>query len=171
MHKLNEWSFYTTTHFTIQRWGNGVIIFSLSAVIYRPRNPQLSDYYRYVEVYFETFIGIYDEHFSRQYGFWWSYLRQVLNRYLDCGDLHKGFARSKKSQLQVAIIISIPNWNLWTREDNEADRKQESYLRLQNGYILGTPSNEKASVKKRPHRKDSILLAEVHGNRTHLGRF
>ena len=35
---------------------------SPAAAAYRPRNPQLSDYYRSVEDYFETFIRIYDEH-------------------------------------------------------------------------------------------------------------
>lgn len=65
---------------------------SLSAAVYRPRNPQLSDYYRCIEDYFETFVQIYDNHFSRQYGFWWSYLEKVIYWYLDCGDLHNGFA-------------------------------------------------------------------------------
>lgn len=41
----------------------------LPACEYRPRRPQDSDYYRCVEDYFETFVQIYDEHFSRQYGF------------------------------------------------------------------------------------------------------
>ena len=44
-----------------------------------------------MEDYFETFVQIYEEHFSRQYGFWWPYLQQVIYRYLDCGDLHNGF--------------------------------------------------------------------------------
>ena len=48
-------------------------------------------YYRCVEDYFETFVQNYDEHFSRQYGFWRPYVEQVINRYLDCGDLHNGF--------------------------------------------------------------------------------
>jgi len=52
-------------------------------------------YYRCVEDYFETFVQNYDEHFSRQYGFWRPYVEQVINRYLDCGDLHNGFARVK----------------------------------------------------------------------------
>jgi len=52
------------------------------AAVYRPRNPQLSDYYRCVEDNFETFIQIYDEHFSRQYGFWRPYVEQVIYRYL-----------------------------------------------------------------------------------------
>ena len=68
---------------------------SLPAAVYRPRNPQLSDYYRCVEDYFETFVQIYDEHFSRQYSFWRPYVEQVIYRYLDCGDLHNGFARVK----------------------------------------------------------------------------
>ena len=38
------------------------------SAVYRPRNPQSSDYYRCVEDYFETFVRIYDEDFSRQCG-------------------------------------------------------------------------------------------------------
>ena len=67
----------------------------LPAAVYQPRRPQDSDYYRCVEDYFETFVGIYDEHFSRQYGFWRPYLQQVIYRYLDCGNLQHGFARVK----------------------------------------------------------------------------
>ncbi|MDP2971696.1 MAG: transposase zinc-binding domain-containing protein [Deltaproteobacteria bacterium] len=67
----------------------------MPACEYRPRRPQDSDYYRCVEDYFETFVQIYDEHFSRQYGFWRPYVQQVIYRYLDCGDIHNGFARVK----------------------------------------------------------------------------
>jgi hypothetical protein len=49
-----------------------------------------------------------DEHFSRQYGFWQPYVEQVIYRYLDCGDLHNGFARVK-CRLQAVILTSIPN--------------------------------------------------------------
>jgi hypothetical protein len=68
---------------------------SLPAAVYRPRNPQLSDYYRCVEDYFETFVRVYEEYFPRQYGFWRPYVEQVIYRYLDCGDLSHGFARVK----------------------------------------------------------------------------
>ena len=68
---------------------------SLPAAVYRPRNPQDSDYYRCVEDHFETFLQIYDDHFSRQYGFWRPYLENVIYRYLDCGNPHNGFARVK----------------------------------------------------------------------------
>ncbi|MFH1080824.1 MAG: transposase zinc-binding domain-containing protein [Pseudomonadota bacterium] len=96
----------------------------LPAAVYRPRNPQSSDYYRCVEDYFEIFVGIYDEHFSRQYGFWRPYVEQVIHRYLHCGNLHNGFARVKYKNcdheyllafsckhrcFQLAIRTSIPN--------------------------------------------------------------
>ena len=67
---------------------------ALPAASYHPRRPQDSDYYRCVEDYFETFVQSYDEHFSKQYGFWRPYVEKVIYRYLDCGDLRHGFARS-----------------------------------------------------------------------------
>jgi hypothetical protein len=36
---------------------------STPAAVYRPRNPQSSDYYRCVEDHFETFIQVYEERF------------------------------------------------------------------------------------------------------------
>jgi hypothetical protein len=53
-------------------------IVSLPAAVYRLRNPQGSDYYHCVEDYFDTFVRIYDDHFSRQYGFWRPYLEKVI---------------------------------------------------------------------------------------------
>ena len=81
---------------------------SAPAAVYRPRNPQDSDYYRCVEDNFETFVQIYDEYFSRQYGFWRPYVEQVICRYLDCGNLYNGFVRVK-CQLQLVIFTSISN--------------------------------------------------------------
>ncbi len=55
----------------------------LLAASYRPRQPQDSDYYHCVEDYFETFAQVYDDQFSRQYGFWRPYIEKVIYRYLD----------------------------------------------------------------------------------------
>lgn len=62
---------------------------------YRQRNPQSTQYYQCIEDHFETFEQVYDERFSRQYGFFRPYVKDVIYRYLDCGILHNGFARVK----------------------------------------------------------------------------
>jgi hypothetical protein len=61
--------------------------------VYRPLYPQATDYYRCVEDCFETFVMIYDENLSCQYSFYQPYAEQAIYRYLDCGNLHNGFAR------------------------------------------------------------------------------
>lgn len=63
-----------------------------SSCVYRSRNPQRSPYYRCVEDHLETLEQVYKDRFERQYGFFRPYVRQVIQRYLDCGDLHNGFA-------------------------------------------------------------------------------
>src|SRR3990170_370113 len=80
---------------------------SAPAAVYRPRNPQLSDYYHCVEDYFETFVGIYYEQFSRQFGCWRPYIEQVIYRYLDCGDLHNGFARVKCKDCNHEYLLAF----------------------------------------------------------------
>jgi hypothetical protein len=79
----------------------------LSASVYRPRRPQDSDYYRCVEDYFQTFIQVYDEHFSRQYGFWRPYVDQVIYLNLDCGDLRNDFARVKCKDFGHAYLLAF----------------------------------------------------------------
>jgi hypothetical protein len=66
---------------------------SAPAAIYRPRNPQSSDYYRCVEDHSVTFIQVCEGQFERPYGFWRPYLRKVIYRYLECEG--HSFARVK----------------------------------------------------------------------------
>ncbi|MFC1817157.1 hypothetical protein ACFL0M_14750 [Thermodesulfobacteriota bacterium] len=53
-------------------------------VVYRPRNPQNSTYYRCVEDHLEAFEQVYEDRFQRRYGFFRPYVKQVIYRYLDC---------------------------------------------------------------------------------------
>jgi len=56
----------------------------MAASVYRQREPQNSPYYRCVEDHFEAFEQVYEERFERRYGFFRSYVKQVIYRYLDC---------------------------------------------------------------------------------------
>jgi len=61
--------------------------------VYEPRNPRANDYYRCIEAHFEDLEGAWEEHYQNVYGYWRPYIMDVILRYLDCGDLHFGFAR------------------------------------------------------------------------------
>lgn len=60
---------------------------------YTSRNPQNSGYFQCVQNHFEDLEMIWEERYQSQYGFFRPYVREVIYRYLDCGDLHLGFAR------------------------------------------------------------------------------
>ena len=77
--------------------------------VYQPRHPKASAYYRCVEDHFEQLETVWlparraykslqlgeDERYQRRFGFWRPYVTDVIRRYLNCGDLHFGFARVK----------------------------------------------------------------------------
>ena len=63
--------------------------------VYQPRNPKASAYYRCVEDHFGQLETVWDDRYQGRLGFWRPYVTDVIRRYLDCGDLHFGFARVK----------------------------------------------------------------------------
>jgi hypothetical protein len=86
---------------------------AVPAAVYRPRYPQATGYYRCVEDYFETFVQIYDDWFSGDYGFWRPYIEKVIYRYLDCGDLHNGFARVKLVLELIGDVMTAATNIFW----------------------------------------------------------
>lgn len=89
---------------------------------YRPREPQKSPYYQCVEDNFESFEQVYDELFSTKYGFFRPYTKEVIYRYLDCGDLHHGFARVKCPDYPDS---QIPPWD---DDYSDPDYPFEAYM-------------------------------------------
>jgi hypothetical protein len=63
------------------------------AGVYEPRNPRASSLYALVEDYYEEFERVYDDRCQQQYGRWRPVIGEVMRKYLECGDLHRGFAR------------------------------------------------------------------------------
>ncbi|MFX0200485.1 MAG: transposase zinc-binding domain-containing protein [Candidatus Hodarchaeota archaeon] len=46
-----------------------------------------------VESHFEELEQVWDDRYTPRFGFWRPHIIDVIQRYLDCGDLHCGFAR------------------------------------------------------------------------------
>ena len=60
---------------------------------YRPRRPKNNPLHRLLDSHYEEFRHVYDERFSRHYGFLRPVTDEVVDKYLRCGDPHYGFAR------------------------------------------------------------------------------
>ena len=64
-----------------------------SLKVYRPRKPHLSPFYQCVQDYWEVLEDQWEERFRKRFGFLRSHLKQVMFNFLQCGDVHAGFAR------------------------------------------------------------------------------
>ncbi len=82
--------------------------------VYKPRNPKASDYYRCIEDHFEELAGVWDDQYERQYGFWRPYVMDVILKYLDCGDLHCGFARVKCKDCGHEYLLGLACYSYYT---------------------------------------------------------
>ena len=60
---------------------------------YSPRQPKKTSLYQFLDAHYIEFRNVYDERFSKRYGFWRPVTDEVVEKYLKCGDPHFGFAR------------------------------------------------------------------------------
>ena len=58
-------------------------------------------------VNFEILEQVYDDRFSKQYGYFRPYIRLVIYRSLDCGILHNGFARVKCQDCNYEYLLAF----------------------------------------------------------------
>ena len=62
---------------------------------YRPRDHEVSPFFKVVRERFDEFERIYPERFQQRYGYWRPVIRASIDKFLKCGDLKEGFARVK----------------------------------------------------------------------------
>jgi hypothetical protein len=65
------------------------------AGIYRQRHPERTVFYRILFHYFEKFLLEYESRFEREYGFLRPVIKDVVEKYLECGNPMCGFARMR----------------------------------------------------------------------------
>ncbi len=75
--------------------------------VYKPRNPKGSGYYQCVENHFEELEGVWDDRYESRFGFWRPYIMDVIFKYLDCGDLHSGFARVRCDECGHEYLLAL----------------------------------------------------------------
>jgi len=81
--------------------------------IYRRRKPQDTSLWKLLNGYFVEFEEVYDELFQKKYGFYRPVISHVVRKYLECGDLHQGFARIKCPDCHRQFILAYSCRGRW----------------------------------------------------------
>ena len=75
--------------------------------VYRPRQPRESDFHRLVREHFDDFRAAYPERYARQFGYWRPIIDQAVHKFLQCGDLHHGFARVRCPDCRHEFFVAF----------------------------------------------------------------
>jgi ribosomal protein S27E len=102
------------------------------AGVYRPRHPEGTVLYRVLFHHFDRFLTEYESRFEREYGFFRPIVREVVEKYLDCGNPRSGFARIRCPDCAEERLVMfscrtrgfcpschgkrIEEWGEWMRE-------------------------------------------------------
>ena len=81
--------------------------------IYRRRKPQETSLWKLLNGHFVEFEEVYDELFQKKYGFFRPVILHVVRKYLECGDLHQGFARIKCPDCHHQFILAFSCRGRW----------------------------------------------------------
>jgi hypothetical protein len=102
------------------------------AGVYRPRHPERTVLYRVLFHYFDRFLAEYEGRFEKEYGFFRPIVKEVVERYLDCGNPRCGFARIRCPECHAEHLLMfscrtrgfcpschakrLEEWGEWMRE-------------------------------------------------------
>lgn len=75
--------------------------------IYQPRKPKLSPLYRSIVSHFAEFESVYEDRYQKRYGVLRDVVREIVYKYLGCGDLRKGFARIKCKGCNHEVLLAF----------------------------------------------------------------
>ena len=83
--------------------------------VYRPRRPKESPLWQCLCAHFYDFIQAYPEKYEKKYGFLKPVVEDVVNNYLDCGDLAEGFARIYCENCKKSMLLPFSCMRRWWR--------------------------------------------------------
>jgi len=101
------------------------------AGVYRPRHPERTILYRVLFHHFERFVAEY-ERFEKAYGYFRPIVKDVVEKYFDCGNPRSGFARIRCPRCRTEHLLTfscktrgfcpschakrLEEWGEWIRE-------------------------------------------------------
>jgi len=81
--------------------------------VYRPRRPKDSPLWQCLSGHFDAFLKLYEERYQPRYGFLRPIIPEVVNKFLDCGDLERGFARVRCDHCKHEYLLGFSCRGRW----------------------------------------------------------
>ncbi|HCF93553.1 MAG TPA: hypothetical protein DEW46_00675 [Verrucomicrobia bacterium] len=81
--------------------------------VYRPRRPKSSPLWKCLSGHFNAFLELYEEQYQPRYGFLRPIIPEVVNKFLDCGDLEHGFARVRCDDCKHEYLLAFSCKGRW----------------------------------------------------------
>ena len=81
--------------------------------VYRPRKPEASPLWQCISNNFEAFLDEYEERHQPHYGFLRPVITDVVHKYLDCGNLERGFARVRCDHCEHEYLLAFSCKGRW----------------------------------------------------------
>ena len=81
--------------------------------VYRPRRPKASPLWQCLQEHFDRFLDAYEERYQPRYGFLRPIIPEVVNKFLDCGDLERGFARVRCDDCKHEYLLAFSCKGRW----------------------------------------------------------
>jgi ribosomal protein S27E len=81
--------------------------------VYKPRKPKQTLLWQILADYFDQFEQSYEVCYTKAYGFFRPVISRVVRKYLDCGDLHQGFARVRCPDCHHEYLLAFSCRGRW----------------------------------------------------------
>ena len=81
--------------------------------VYRARQPKASPLWQCLSRHFDAFLEGYEERYQSRYGFLRPIIPEVVNKFLDCGDLEQGFARVRCDHCKHEYLLAFSCKGRW----------------------------------------------------------
>jgi hypothetical protein len=102
--------------------------------IYRPRHPESTVLYRVLFHNFDRFLTAYESRFEKEYGQFRPVVKEVVERYLDCGNPCSGFARIRCPDCRGEHLLTFSCKTRGFCPSCHAKRREEWGLQDQDGH-------------------------------------
>ena len=80
---------------------------------YRARNPKKSPLWQCAHRHYHQFEEVYPERYQRRYGILRPIIPEVVHKFLECGDLARGFARIRCDHCQHEYLLAFSCKSRW----------------------------------------------------------